>query len=355
MQSERVLVTGAAGFIGSHFTDAAVAAGANVLSVDKLDYCGNLMNLAQVMDHPNHRFVKADVGDIAKMSELLREFKPTVVVHFAAQTHVDRSIDTPLSFLENKTIATTHLIEAVRLYYEKLAQDDKARFRFIDISTDEVYGDLDVNDPPFSVKSPFAPNSPYAASKAAADAFVRGYGKTYQLPVIIVHACNNYGPRQFPEKLIPLVIDRIRSGQSIPIYGTGENRRQWMYVLDHVEALMAVVKKGKAGAVYNITSGDEVTNLKLVRTLCALCDIVIAHPEGRSHAEKITFVKDRPAHDRRYAMDPRDVDDALGYRARTRLIDGLQKTIDWYLKNPEWLAAVKSGAYRDWVKRYDEK
>ncbi|MCI5896795.1 MAG: dTDP-glucose 4,6-dehydratase [Candidatus Aphodousia sp.] len=354
MQSERVLVTGAAGFIGSHFTDAAVDSGAEVLSVDTLNYCGNLMNLAHVMDHPHHRFVKADVGDIATMSMLLREFKPSVVVHFAAQTHVDRSIDSPLSFLDNNTVATAHLMEAVRLYYATLG-DDKARFRFIDVSTDEVYGDLDVNDPPFSVQSPFAPNSPYAASKAAADAFVRGYGQTYQLPVIIVHACNNYGPRQFPEKLIPLVIDRIRQGQSIPIYGTGENRRQWMYVLDHVEALMAIVKKGQAGAVYNITSGEEVTNLKLVRTLCALCDIVIAHPEGRSHAEKITFVKDRPAHDRRYAMDWHDMDDALGYRSRTRLIDGLQKTIDWYLNNPEWWVAVKSGEYRDWVKRYDKK
>lgn len=354
MQSERVLVTGAAGFIGSHFTDAAVDSGAEVLSVDTLNYCGNLMNLAHVMDHPHHRFVKADVGDIATMSMLLREFKPSVVVHFAAQTHVDRSIDSPLSFLDNNTVATAHLMEAVRLYYSTFG-DDKARFRFIDVSTDEVYGDLDVNDPPFSVQSPFAPNSPYAASKAAADAFVRGYGQTYQLPVIIIHACNNYGPRQFPEKLIPLVIDRIRQGQSIPIYGTGENRRQWMYVLDHVEALMAIVKKGQAGAVYNITSGEEVTNLKLVRTLCALCDIVIAHPEGRSHAEKITFVKDRPAHDRRYAMDWHDMDDALGYRSRTRLIDGLQKTIDWYLNNPEWWVAVKSGEYRDWVKRYDKK
>ena len=292
MQKEKILVTGGAGFIGSHFVDAALAAGYSVLTVDKLDYCGNLLNLEKALQNKSHKFLQADVADADAMLEAIKSFKPNAIVHLAAQTHVDRSIDT-------------------------------SRYR---------------------------PSSPYAASKAAGEMIALSYWRTFGFPVIVEHACNNYGPRQFPEKLIPLMIDRARSGLTLPLYGNGENIREWMYVTDHAAALLQIVKKGRAGATYNIGTGEEVPNIKLIRALCTLMDS--ACPGLLPHEEAITFVSDRPGHDFRYAMDSVDSERELGFAPKVRLIEGLHRTLQWYLENDAWLDSVKSGVYPDWVKRY---
>lgn len=350
MQKEKILVTGGAGFIGSHFVDAALAAGYSVLTVDKLDYCGNLLNLEKALQNKSHKFLQADVADADAMLEAIKSFKPNAIVHLAAQTHVDRSIDDPSVFIENNVTATQKLLEVARTYWKAMRGARKESFRFIYVSTDEVYGSLQANDPPFALTSRYRPSSPYAASKAAGEMIALSYWRTFGFPVIVEHACNNYGPRQFPEKLIPLMIDRARSGLTLPLYGNGENIREWMYVTDHAAALLQIVKKGRAGATYNIGTGEEVPNIKLIRALCTLMDS--ACPGLLPHEEAITFVSDRPGHDFRYAMDSVDSERELGFAPKVRLIEGLHRTLQWYLENDDWLDSVKSGVYPDWVKRY---
>lgn len=349
-QKEKILVTGGAGFIGSHFVDAALASGYSVLTVDKLDYCGNLLNLQKALDNKSHRFIQADVGDAQAMAQALKSFKPHVVVHLAAQTHVDRSIDDPQCFVDNNVTATQRLLEVCRQYWKALRGEKKERFRFIYVSTDEVYGSLNAGDAPFSLQSPYRPSSPYAASKAAGEMIALSYWRTFGFPTVVEHACNNYGPRQYPEKLLPLMIDRARSGLTLPVYGDGQNIREWMYVTDHARVLLKIVEKGEAGRTYNIGTGEEVPNIKLVRALCTLMDS--ACPGLLPFEEAITFVNDRPGHDFRYAMDSRESAAALDFKPSVRLIDGLHKTLYWYLENDEWLNSVKSGCYPEWTKRY---
>lgn len=353
MAKEKLLVTGAAGFIGSHFVDAALAAGYQVLSVDKLDYSGTLLNLNKAFANRSHKFLQADVGDSAVMAEVIKSFKPHAVVHLAAQTHVDRSIDDPSSFVDNNVTATQRLLEVCRQYWKTIRGEKKGRFRFVYVSTDEVYGMLQAGDPAFTVNSPYRPSSPYAASKAAGEMIALSYWRTFGFPVMVEHACNNYGPRQFPEKLIPLMIDRARSGMTLPVYGTGENIREWMYVTDHAQALLKVLEKGEPGQTYNIGTGEEVPNIKLIRALCTLMDS--ACPGLLPYEEAITFVDDRPGHDFRYAMDSKQSLKALDFAPRVRLIEGLHRTLRWYLDNDEWLDAVKSGDYPEWMKRYEKK
>lgn len=349
-QKEKILVTGGAGFIGSHFVDTALASDYSVLTVDKLDYCGNLLNLEEAQKKKSHKFLQADVADSAAMLEAFKSFKPHAVVHLAAQTHVDRSIDNPQTFIDNNVTATQRLLEVSREYWKGLRGEKKERFRFIYVSTDEVYGSLGPNDAPFTIESPYRPTSPYAASKAAGEMIALSYWRTFGFPVIVEHACNNYGPRQFPEKLIPLMIDRARSGMTLPVYGTGQNVREWMYVTDHAAALVSILQKGEAGRIYNIGTGEEVPNIKLIRALCTLMDA--ACPGLLPFEEAITLVTDRPGHDFRYAMDSADSLKALGFAPRVRLIEGLHKTLQWYLDNDKWLESVKEGAYAQWVKRY---
>lgn len=353
MRKEKLLVTGGAGFIGSHFVDAALRAGYAVFTVDKLDYCGNLLNLENALANRSHRFLKADIADTDQMQEVFKSFRPDVVVHLAAQTHVDRSIDDPSVFVQNNVVATQKLLEVSRHYWERLKSARKERFRFIYVSTDEVYGSLKADEKSFTLNCPYRPASPYAASKAAGEMIALSYWRTFGFPTVVEHACNNYGPRQFPEKLIPLMIERARSGKSLPIYGNGENIREWMYVTDHARALLAIVQKGRAGATYNIGTGDEVSNIKLVRALCTLMDS--ACPGLFPFDQAISFVADRPGHDFRYSMDSRQSAKELGFKPAVRLIDGLHKTLSWYLENDKWLDSVRKGQYPEWMKRYEEK
>lgn len=353
VQKEKILVTGGAGFIGSHFVDAALASGYSVQTVDKLDYCGNLLNLEKALENKSHRFLQADTADSDAMAQVLKSFKPHAIVHLAAQTHVDRSIDDPQTFIDNNVMATQRLLEQARLYWKGLRGEKKERFRFIYVSTDEVYGSLSATEKPFTLDSPYRPSSPYAASKAAGEMIALSYWRTFGFPVIVEHACNNYGPRQFPEKLLPLMIDRARSGMTLPIYGNGQNIREWMYVTDHVAALLKIVENGQVGKTYNIGTGEEVPNIKLIRALCTLMDS--ACPGLLPFEEAIVFVADRPGHDFRYAMDSRASLKELNFAPRVHLIEGLHKTLQWYLQNDKWLENVKSGAYPDWVKRYEKK
>ena len=350
MQKQKLLVTGGAGFIGSHFVDAALASDYSVLTVDKLDYCGNLLNLEKALANKSHKFVKGDIADAELMSATLKSFKPNAIIHLAAQTHVDRSIEDPSVFVDNNVVSTQRLLEAARVYWKGLRGEKKERFRFIYVSTDEVYGSLQTKDKPFSIESPYRPSSPYAASKAAGEMIALSYWRTFGFPVIVEHACNNYGPRQYPEKLIPLMIDRARSGLTLPVYGNGENIREWMYVTDHAQALLKVLQKGRVGATYNIGTGEEVANIKLIRALCTLMDA--ACPGLLPFEEAITFVADRPGHDFRYAMDSVQSLRQLGFAPRVRLIEGLHKTLHWYLNHDEWLQSVKSGVYPQWAQRY---
>ena len=350
MPKEKLLVTGGAGFIGSHFVDAALSAGYQVLTVDKLTYCGNLLNLEKALADRSHKFIEGDVADSELMADVFKKFKPHAIIHLAAQTHVDRSIEDPSVFIDNNVTATQHLLEVSRKYWKGLRGEKKSRFRFIYVSTDEVYGSLEAGAPSFTVSSPFRPSSPYAASKAAGEMIALSYWRTFAFPVIVEHACNNYGPRQFPEKLIPLMIDRARSGATLPVYGTGENIREWMYVTDHAQALLKVLEKGLPGQTYNIGTGEEVANIKLIRALCTLMDS--ACPGLLPFEEAITFVADRPGHDFRYSMDSSASLRELGFAPKVRLIEGLHKTLQWYLNNDAWLQSVKSGEYPEWLKRY---
>ncbi|MEO1766446.1 dTDP-glucose 4,6-dehydratase [Thiobacter aerophilum] len=346
-----ILVTGGAGFIGANFVLEWLARHDEpVVNLDKLTYAGNLDNLAAVANDARHIFVRGDINDRALVERLLAEHQVRAIVHFAAESHVDRSIHGPEDFITTNVNGTFHLLEAARAYLAACPQAQRARFRFVHVSTDEVYGSLGPTDPPFSETTCFAPNSPYSASKAASDHLARAWHHTYGLPVIITHCSNNYGPYQFPEKLIPLMILNALSGRPLPIYGDGRNIRDWLYVTDHCRALMRVLEAGRPGETYNIGGWNEKTNLDVVHALCAILDRL--RPEGAPHARLIRFVADRPGHDRRYAIDARKMQRELGWQPDESFDSGLSKTVEWYLAHQDWVARITSGAYRQWVEKH---
>jgi len=334
-----LLVTGGAGFIGSNLVLATIAAtGEPIVNLDKLTYAGNLANLDALRGDARHVFVKGDIGDRALMRQLLERHRPRAILHLAAESHVDRSIEGPAQFVQTNVVGTFALLEEARAYWLSLAAPERAAFRFLHVSTDEVYGSLGADDPAFSETTPYAPNSPYSASKAASDHLVRAYWHTYGLPTLTTNCSNNYGPHQFPEKLIPLMIHQALAGKPLPVYGDGQNVRDWLFVMDHCEALRAVLERGRPGEVYNIGGAAPMKNIDLVRTLCGLLDD--ARPRtGGSYADLITFVKDRPGHDRRYAIDARKIQAELGWRPQESFKSGMQKTVRWYLERREQRAA----------------
>ncbi len=352
-----ILVTGGAGFIGSNFIlDWIASERTPVVNLDKLTYAGNLENLAALQGDPRHVFVHGDICDGALVGRLLREHKPRAIVHFAAESHVDRSIHGPADFIETNINGTFRLLEEARAYWQELPQAEKAAFRFLHVSTDEVYGSLGPDDPPFSETTPYAPNSPYSASKAASDHLVRAYHHTYRLPTLTTNCSNNYGAYQFPEKLIPLIILNALNGKPLPIYGDGLNIRDWLHVGDHCTAIRAVLAKGRPGETYNIGGWNEKTNLDVVHTVCAILDELKPNPGITHYSSLITYVKDRPGHDRRYAIDARKIERELGWRPAETFETGMRKTVRWYLEHAGWIQNVTSGAYREWVGRnYGER
>ncbi len=343
-----ILVTGGAGFIGSNFVlDWIKAEGSPVVNLDKLTYAGNLHNLAAARGDPQHIFVKGDICDRPLVAQLLREHRPSAIVHFAAESHVDRSIHGPGDFIQANVIGTYSLLEEARAYWSALAEPNKSRFRFLHVSTDEVYGSLEPGAPAFSETHPYAPNSPYSASKAASDHLVRAYHHTYGLPTLTTNCSNNYGPYQFPEKLIPLMLLNAAQAKPLPVYGDGKNVRDWLYVTDHCAAVRTVLHHGRVGETYNIGDNAEKDNLEVVNTLCSIIDEL--RPGAAPHARLITFVKDRPGHDRRYAMDTRKIKRELGWRPAHDFAAGLRTTVEWYLGHMDWVQDVASGTYREWV------
>ncbi|CAN7175662.1 dTDP-glucose 4,6-dehydratase [Pseudorhodoferax sp. LjRoot39] len=345
-----ILVTGGAGFIGTNFVlDWVAKVGEPVLNLDKLTYAGNLENLAGLADDARHRFVQGDIGDTALVGRLLTENEVRAVVNFAAESHVDRSIHGPAAFIETNVVGTFGLLEAVRAYWGALPAERKAAFRFLHVSTDEVYGSLDAQAPAFTEQHRYEPNSPYSASKAASDHLVRAYHHTYGLPVLTTNCSNNYGPFHFPEKLIPLMIVNALAGKPLPVYGDGQQIRDWLYVGDHCSAIRRVLEAGRLGEVYNVGGWNEKPNLEIVRTVCALLDEKRPHADGKSYAEQIAYVTDRPGHDRRYAIDARKIERELGWKPAETFDTGIRKTVEWYLANGDWVARVQSGAYREWV------
>ena len=345
-----ILVTGGAGFIGGNFVlDWLSGSDEGVVNVDKLTYAGNLQTLDSFKDNPNHVFVQADIGDTAVIPELLAKYQPRAVVNFAAESHVDRSIHGPSDFIETNIVGTFNLLESVRAYWNNLPEAQKSSFRFLHVSTDEVYGTLAADDPPFAETNRYEPNSPYSASKAASDHLVRAWHHTYGLPVLTTNCSNNYGPYHFPEKLIPLVILNARAGKPLPIYGDGQQIRDWLFVKDHCSAIRRVLEAGKLGETYNVGGWNEKANLDVVHTICALLDELSPRADGKSYAEQITFVTDRPGHDRRYAIDARKLERELGWKPAETFETGIRKTVQWYLDNNEWTNNVTSGAYREWT------
>ena len=345
-----ILTTGCAGFIGSNFIHTWLADHDEpVVNLDKLTYAGNLNNLKAFANDPRHHFVQGDIGDRALVDRLLAQHQPRAIVNFAAESHVDRSIHGPGEFIQTNIVGTFNLLESVRGYWSSLPPDAQAQFRFLHVSTDEVYGTLLPSDPPFAETNPYEPNSPYAASKAASDHLVRAWHHTYGLPVLTTNCSNNYGPYHFPEKLIPLVILNALEGKPLPIYGDGQQVRDWLFVQDHTRAIARVLEAGKVGETYNIGGWNEKTNLDVVKTICGKLDVLRPRTDGQSYASQITFVKDRPGHDRRYAIDARKIERALGWKPQETFDSGIQKTIQWFLDNPEWVAGVKSGEFRQWV------
>lgn len=342
-----LLVTGGAGFIGSNFILNWLARSDEpVINLDALTYAGNPDNLASLRDDPRYRFVLGDIRDKALVSQLLGHYRPLKIVHFAAESHVDRSIDGPSLFFETNVLGTVNLLSCAQQYVETtLSEKEKGAFRFLHVSTDEVYGSLGADEPAFTEDSPVRPNSPYSASKAASDHAVRSWCQTFGLPVLTTHCSNNYGPFQFPEKLIPLMISRALARQPLPVYGDGLNIRDWLYVDDHCDALRLILDKGTPGETYNVGGNNEQDNLSIVRTLCEILDEWLPHPNG-SYAQLITFVKDRPGHDRRYAVDASKIRRELGWRPQKNWETGLRETVRWYLTHPDWLQRIQSGAYR---------
>ena len=347
-----ILVTGGAGFIGANFVlDWLAADDEAVLNLDKLTYAGNLESLKSLRGDARHVFVPGGIGDRTLVDDLLARHRPHAVINFAAESHVDRSIHGPAEFIETNVVGTFNLLEAVRAHWSALPADEQGGFRFLHVSTDEVYGSLGPADPAFSETTAYAPNSPYSASKAASDHLVRAYHHTYGLPVLTTNCSNNYGPLQFPEKLIPLVIHNALAGKPLPIYGDGSNVRDWLYVGDHCSAIRRVLETGKVGETYNIGGRNEKTNLEVVNTLCAILDKLHPGSPVTPHARLITFVKDRLGHDRRYAIDAGKIERELGWTPSETFESGIRKTVAWYLAHPDWVNHVTSGEYRSWVSR----
>jgi dTDP-glucose 4,6-dehydratase len=344
-----VLITGGAGFIGSNFILEWVSAvGEKVINLDKMTYAGNLDNLKDLRPE-DHELVLGDIADSEMVKGLLVKHSPWAVLNLAAESHVDRSIYAPAGFMETNVFGTFKLLECVRAYYGTLTGNLKDKFRFLHVSTDEVYGSLSPTDPPFSEEMPYRPNSPYSASKAAADHLVRAYFKTYDLPVLTTNCSNNYGPRQFPEKFIPLLILNASLGKNLPIYGDGQQVRDWIYVSDHCRAIREVLFKGQPGETYNIGGNQEKTNLEVVRAVCEIMNQRKPREDGQSRATQIAHVTDRPGHDRRYAIDDRKIREKLGFQPKWSFEEGLKTTVDWYLDNPVWVERVQTGAYRQWI------
>jgi dTDP-glucose 4,6-dehydratase len=347
---EKILVTGGAGFIGSNFILQWLAnESASVTNLDKLTYAGNLASLASISTNPRYEFVQGDICDRTFVANLLTTSRPRAIVHFAAESHVDRSIHGPDDFIRTNVNGTFSLLEEARAYWSAIDAQEKAKFRFLHVSTDEVYGSLGPNDPAFSESTRYTPNSPYSASKAASDHLVRAYHHTYGMPVLTTNCSNNYGPFQFPEKLIPLVILHAIAGKPIPVYGDGLNVRDWLYVTDHCEAIRTVLARGRVGETYNIGGRNELTNMTVVNTICSVLDELRPGDPATPHSKLITFVKDRPGHDRRYAMDASKIEAELGWRPKETFETGIRKTIKWYLANEEWIQGVTSGSYRQWM------
>ncbi|HEX4857693.1 MAG TPA: dTDP-glucose 4,6-dehydratase [Usitatibacteraceae bacterium] len=347
-----ILVTGGAGFIGANFIREWFAAGGGALvNLDKLTYAGNLASLADVAGRADYRFVKGDIGDRALLDKLLAEINPAAIVNLAAESHVDRSIHAGDEFIRTNVVGTFNLLEAVRAWWANRPGAAREAFRFLHVSTDEVYGSLGPTDAAFTETHRYAPNSPYSASKAASDHLVRACHHTYGVPVLTTNCSNNYGPYHFPEKLIPLMIENGLGGKPLPVYGDGQNVRDWLYVTDHCAAIRLVLAKGRVGETYNIGGRNERSNLEVVHALCALLDELKPRADGASHRQLIQFVKDRPGHDFRYAIDAGKIEQELGWRATENFESGLRKTVNWYLANREWVEGVKSGAYRAWVDR----
>jgi len=353
-----ILVTGSAGFIGANFVlDWLAQHDEAVIGLDKLTYAGNLENLASLKDDPRHIFVHGDIGDAELVAKLLAQYRPRAVINFAAESHVDRSIHGPEDFIQTNIVGTFHLLEAVRAYWDGLADEEKTGFRFLHVSTDEVYGSLAKGDPAFSETHRYEPNSPYSASKAASDHLVRAYHHTYGLPVLTTNCSNNYGPYHFPEKLIPLMIVNALAGKPLPVYGDGQQIRDWLYVKDHCSAIRRVLEAGKVGEVYNVGGWNEKANIEIVHTVCDLLDELrplkpgSGKPPLPTYRSLITYVQDRPGHDRRYAIDARKIERELGWKPAETFESGIRKTVQWYLDNQGWVDNVQSGSYRQWVEK----
>ncbi len=353
-----ILVTGGAGFIGANFVLDWLASPSaeGIVNLDKLTYAGNRANLQSLQNDSRHVFVHGDIGDQNLVTKLLVQYQPRAIINFAAESHVDRSIHGPADFIATNIVGTFNLLECARAYWGALASEQKTNFRFHHISTDEVYGSLLPSAPAFSECHPYEPNSPYSASKAASDHLVRAWFHTYGLPVLTTNCSNNYGPYHFPEKLIPLVILNAINHKPLPIYGDGQQVRDWLYVGDHCSAIRSVLAKGRLGETYNIGGWNEKTNLDVVNTICRILDELKPRADGLSYAKQITFVKDRPGHDRRYAIDARKIERELGWCPAESFETGIQKTVQWYLDHPTWVEGVLSGSYRDWLdKQYSQK
>ncbi|PIG07500.1 dTDP-glucose 4,6-dehydratase [Comamonas sp. 26] len=347
-----ILVTGAAGFIGANFVLGWLSSvGESVLSIDKLTYAGNLENLACLRGDSRHTFAQLDIADSDELLRLLAHHQPRAVVNFAAETHVDRSIDGPDAFIQTNIVGTFRLLESVRNYWIGLEGRAKTEFRFLHVSTDEVYGSLAPDQAAFTETSNYEPNSPYSASKAASDHLVRAWHHTYGFPVLTTNCSNNYGPLQFPEKLVPLVILNALGGKPLPVYGDGLQVRDWLYVGDHCSAIRRILEEGKLGETYNIGGWNEKTNIEIVTAICHILDEIRPRTDGLPYAEQISYVTDRPGHDRRYAVDARKLERELGWRPVETFETGIRKTVQWYLNSPEWIKSVQSGSYRDWVQK----
>jgi dTDP-glucose 4,6-dehydratase len=350
-----ILVTGGAGFIGANFVlDWLAQSDEAVVNLDKLTYAGNPETLASLKENSRHIFVQGDIGDSALLDRLLAEHKPRAIVNFAAESHVDRSIHGPEDFVQTNVLGTFRLLESIRGHWAALPADQKAAFRFLHVSTDEVYGSLSATDPAFKEDNKYEPNSPYSASKAASDHLVRAWHHTYGLPVLTTNCSNNYGPFHFPEKLIPLMIVNALEGKPLPVYGDGMQVRDWLYVKDHCSAIRRVLEAGRLGETYNVGGWNEKPNIEIVNTVCALLDELRPKAGGKSYREQITYVTDRPGHDRRYAIDARKIEKELGWKPADTFDTGIRKTVEWYLANGEWVRNVQSGAYREWVQKQYE-
>ncbi|AVH37482.1 dTDP-glucose 4,6-dehydratase [Pseudomonas monteilii] len=347
-----ILVTGGAGFIGANFVlDWLAGSDEPVVNLDKLTYAGNLQTLSSLQGDKRHIFVHGDIGDSELVTRLLKEHQPRAIVNFAAESHVDRSIHGPEDFIETNIVGTFRLLEAVRAYWGGLDEQSRQAFRFLHVSTDEVYGSLAADEPAFTETHQYQPNSPYSASKAASDHLVRSYHHTYGLPVLTTNCSNNYGPYHFPEKLIPLMIVNALAGKPLPVYGDGQQIRDWLYVKDHCSAIRRVLEAGTTGEVYNVGGWNEKPNLEIVNRVCALLDELRPRADGKPYAEQITYVTDRPGHDRRYAIDARKLERELGWKPAETFETGIRKTVAWYLDNQEWVQNVQSGSYREWVEK----